>query len=71
VVGLYGKRTEVKRTTTLKRIKHHHKVMRSFHFYRAMLCKRGRRGLCRHAVSVRLSVRLTRSWITSKRINIS
>ena len=36
--------------------------------YRAMLCKRG---LCCHAVSVRLSVRLSRSWITSKRINVS
>jgi len=34
-----------------------------------------KRGLCRHAVSVRLSVcvfvRLSRSWIMSKRINIS
>jgi len=41
-------------------------------FYRAMLCKRG---LCCHAVSVCpsvcLSVRPPRSWITSKRINIS
>ena len=41
-------------------------------FYRAM---RFKRGLCCHAVSVRLSVRPsvcpTRSWITSKRINIS
>ena len=41
---------------------------RIFDFYLAMLCKRG---LCCHAVSVRLSVRLSRSWITSKRINIS
>jgi len=39
-----------------------------FNFYRAMPRKRG---LCCHAVSVRLSVRLSRSWITSKRINIS
>ena len=47
-----------------------------FSFYRAMLCKRG---LCCHAVSVHLSVclsdylsvRPSRSWITSKRINIS
>ena len=30
-----------------------------------------KRGLCRHAVSVSLSVRLSRSWIMSKRINIS
>jgi len=30
-----------------------------------------KRGLCRHAVSVRLSVCLSRSWIMSKRINIS
>jgi len=34
-----------------------------------------KRGLCRHAVSVRLSVRpsvsLSRSWILSKRININ
>jgi len=30
-----------------------------------------KRALCRHAVSVRLSVRLSRSWILSKRINIS
>jgi len=37
-------------------------------FCRAMLCKRG---LCRHAVFVRSSVRLLRSWILSKRINIS
>ena len=29
------------------------------------------RGLCRHAVSVRLSVCLSRSWIMSKRIHIS
>ena len=33
-------------------------------FCRAMLCKRG---LCRHAVSVCMSVRLSRSWIPSKR----
>ena len=33
-----------------------------------MLCKRG---LCRHAVSVYLCVRPSRSWILSKRINIS
>ena len=37
-------------------------------FYREMRCTRG---LCCHAVSVRPSVRLSRSWITSKRINIS
>jgi len=30
-----------------------------------------KRDLCCHAVSVRPSVRLSRSWITSKRINIS
>ena len=30
-----------------------------------------KRGLCCHAVSVCLSVRPSRSWITSKRINIS
>ena len=30
-----------------------------------------KRGLCRHAVSVCLSVCLSRSWIISKRINIS
>jgi len=30
-----------------------------------------KRGLCRHAMSVRPSVRLSRSWIVSKRINIS
>jgi len=36
----------------------------AYHFCRAMLCKRG---LSRHAVSVCLS----RSWIMSKRINIS
>ena len=35
---------------------------------RVMLCKRG---LCRHAVSVRLSLCLSRSWIMSKRISIS
>jgi len=34
------------------------------HFCRAMLCKRG---LCHRDVSVRLS----RSWILSKRINVS
>jgi len=37
-------------------------------FYRATLCKRG---LCCRAVSVCLSVRLSRSWIMSKRTNIS
>jgi len=37
-------------------------------FCRAMLCKRG---LSRHAVSVCLSVCASRSWILSKRINIS
>jgi len=37
-------------------------------FCRAMLCKRGP---WRHAVSVRPSVCLPRSWILSKRINIS
>ena len=35
---------------------------------RAMLC---RRGLCRHAVYVCVSACLSRSWILSKRINIS
>ena len=30
-----------------------------------------KRGLCRHVVSVCLSVRLLRSWIMSKRMNIS
>jgi len=30
-----------------------------------------KRGLCRHAVSVRPSVCLSRSWIVSKRIKIS
>jgi len=35
---------------------------------RAMLCKRG---LSRHAVSVRLYVCLSRSHILSKRINVS
>ena len=41
-----------------------------FGFCRAMLCKHG---LCRHAVSVCvcLSVRPSRSWILSKRINVS
>jgi len=38
------------------------------HFCRPMLCKRG---LCRHAVSVLLSVRPSRSYILSKRINVS
>jgi len=28
-------------------------------------------GLCRHAVSVRMSIRPSRSWILSKRVNIS
>ena len=37
-------------------------------FSRAMLCNRG---LCCHAVSVRLCVCLLRPWILSKRINIS
>jgi len=37
-------------------------------FCRAMLCKRG---LCRHVMSVRLSVCLSRSYILSERINIS
>ena len=37
-------------------------------FCRAMLCKRGLR---RHAVSVCVSVCLSRSWILSKRINIA
>ena len=46
---------------------HRHNILFLYHFYRAMLCKRG---LCCHAVSVRPSVRLSRSWITSKRINI-
>ena len=48
-------------------------VLSFFHFLRtvfcsAMLCKRG---LCRHAVSVCLSMSLSRSWIMSKRIKIS
>jgi len=45
-----------------------HNKGNGFDYYRAMLCKRG---LCCHAASVRLSVRLSRSWITSKRIKIS
>ena len=39
-----------------------------YSFCPAMLCKRG---LCRHAVSVYLSVRPSRSWTLSKRINTS
>jgi len=41
---------------------------RAIHFWHAMLCKRG---LCRHTVPVRPSVRLSRLCILSKWINIS
>jgi len=48
-----------------------HSVFKLFFFYyfcRAVLCKRG---LCRHVVSVCLSVRPSRSWTLLKRINVS
>jgi len=41
------------------------KRLKNVNFCRAILCKRG---LCRHAVSVCLSVCLQRSYILSKRI---
>jgi len=56
-------KTTVESEVILSRVVRHY--LRWLHFCRVMLCKRG---LCRHAVSVCLSVCLSRSYIVLKRV---